>query len=138
MLRTALLCSLLLVSLLMTACVTSMGISQADVSGTPTTYATVVKAPNPQLMGHWRRMNPEGIEKPWMFQYWLVKNGDKYAVFYNYDSRRKNAFKGWASFNIDGDSMTSGVDGATFFVKDGQVFMQVAGRNTPYPMEKID
>jgi hypothetical protein len=137
MLRSALVCSLLSL-LMLTACVSSMGISQEDVSGSPTTYATVVKAPNPQLMGHWRRSTPPNLEKPWMFQYWLVKHGDKYAVFYNYDSRRKNSFKGWASFNIDGDSMTSGVDGATFFVEGGKVFMRVAGRNEPYPMEKLD
>lgn len=138
MLRSALACSLLSAVLLLSACVTSLGISQSDVAETPTTYATVLKAPNPQFMGHWRRYTPPGLSKPWLFQYWLVKVGDQYAVYYNYDSRKKNAFKGWASFTINGDTMTSGVDGSIFSIEDGKVVMRVAGRDTAYPMEKLD
>jgi hypothetical protein len=123
--------------LLLAACTGGPGISQEEVATTPTVYATVNKAPNPMLMGHWRRPNPEGIEKPWLFHYWLVKRGDKYAVYYEYDSRRKNAFSGWAPFTINGDSMLCGVDGATFSVENGQVVMRVAGRDTVYSMDKV-
>jgi len=113
-------------------------ISAQDVSGTPTVYAKVLKAPNPLLMGHWRRIPPAELNKPWVFDYYLVKKGDKYAVYYFYDSRKKNNFEGWAEFTIDGDSMTSSVDGVTFSVKNGKVIMVYPGRSDEYKMENVD
>lgn len=129
---------LLAAVLTLAACQGLNSVSSEDVAGTPTTYAKIVKEPNSLLLGHWRRPQPSGINRPWMFSYWLVKHGDKYAVYYFYDSHKKNSFKGWADFTIDGDTMTSGVDGAMFFVKDGQVFMKLPGRDTVYDMQKLD
>ncbi|WP_243358136.1 hypothetical protein [Fundidesulfovibrio terrae] len=113
-------------------------ISDADVAGTPTVYAKVVNAPNPLFMGHWRRIPPAEINKPWIFDYSLVKKGDKYAVYYFYDSRKKNSFAGWADFTLDGDTMTSGVDGVMFKVKGGEVIMFYPGRSDEYKMQKVD
>jgi len=124
--------------LVIASCTGIKSISPEEVASTPTQYATVAAPPDPALLGHWRRPQPAGIEKPWLFQYHLVKKGDKYAVYYYYDSNRKNAFKGWASFSIDGSRMTSGVDGTTFYAKDGKVFMIWPGRDAHYPMEKVD
>lgn len=132
------LCAPLILVALVSACVGVGGIRNEDKAGQPTTYARVVKEPNPLLLGHWRRPNPAGISKPWVFQYYLTKKGDKYAVYYFYDSKKKNMFSGWADFTIDGDTMVSGVDAVTFFVKDGQVFMLYPGRTSPNPMEKVD
>lgn len=116
-------------------------ISYRNTTGTPSVYATVLKEPNPLLMGHWRRIPPAEFNHPWVFDYILVKKGDKYAVYYFYDSRNNKQhghFSGWASFTIDGDSMSSLEDGSTFFVKDGQVFMQYPGRKTPNLMQKVE
>lgn len=113
-------------------------VTQADLETQPTTYAKVIKEPDPLLFGHWRRPQPPGINRPWMFSYAMIRKGDKIAVYYFYDSRKKNSFKGWADFTVDGDTLVSGVDGSTFYVKDGDVYMKVAGRDTPYRMEKVD
>jgi hypothetical protein len=123
---------------LVSACVGVGGIRDEQKAGQPTAYAKVIKEPNPLLLGHWRRLSPVGLNKPWVFQYYLTKTGDKYAVYYFYDSKRKNMFSGWADFSIDGDSMTSSVDGVSFFVKDGQVYMLYPGRTAPNAMEKLD
>ena len=128
----------LAILMLLSACAALSIITQEDVSQTPTVYARVNKAPNPALMGHWRRPQPAGINKPWVFHYWLVESGGKYAVYYAYDSRRKASFKGWADFSIDGDTMTSGVDGVSFFVQGGDVYMNYPGRDKPYRMERVD
>lgn len=123
---------------MLTACASMAPISSADVAGTPTTYAKVVKPPNSLLLGHYRRSAPVGINKPWAFNYWLIKKGDKYAVYYYFDSHKKNSFKGWADFTINGDTITSGVDGVTFFVKDGGVEMGYPGRKETYHMMKVE
>lgn len=130
--------ALMLALAMLTACKSLNSISSEDVAGTPSVYAKVLKEPNPLLVGHYRRSAPAEINKPWTFNYYLVKKGDKYAVFYDYDSRKKNSFHGWADFTIDGDRLTSGVDGVMFYVKDGRVFMQYPGRDTPYHMDKVD
>ncbi|GFK93768.1 hypothetical protein NNJEOMEG_01602 [Fundidesulfovibrio magnetotacticus] len=124
--------------ILVASCTGIRSIAPEDVAGTPTQYATVSAPPDPALMGHWRRPQPGNLERPWLFQYCLVKKGDKYAVYYYYDSHKKNSFKGWASFSIDGSRMTSGVDGVVFYAKDGKVFMIWPGRDDHYPMEKLD
>lgn len=129
---------LLAFALALAACQGLNSVSSEDVAGTPTVYAKVVNAPNPLLLGHWRRPQPTGINRPWIFNYWLMKKGDRYAVYYFYDSRKKNSFKGWAEFTIDGDTMTSGVDGTVFTVVNGQVHMKVPGRDATYEMQKLD
>ena len=129
---------LVLAVAMLAGCKSLTSISAEDVAGTPSTYAKVLKEPNPLLMGHWRRSAPAELNKPWTFNYCLVKKGDKYAVFYDYDSYKKNNFHGWADFTVDGDRLTSGVDGVQFYVQDGRVLMQYPGRDTPYHMDKVD
>ena len=116
-------------------------ISSDDTAGTPTVYAKVLKEPNPLLLGHWRRSAPAEFEHPWVFDYILVQKGDKYAVYYFYDSRDNKAhghFSGWADFTINGDSMSSGVDGSIFYVKGGEVYMQYPTHNKPSRLQKVD
>ncbi|WP_243438875.1 hypothetical protein [Fundidesulfovibrio soli] len=128
----------LAVLLMCSACAGLAPIKPADVETAPTASAKVIAAPNPLLMGHWRRIPPAGINNPWAFNYWLVKKGEKYAVYYYYDSHKKNAFKGWAEFTIDGDRMTSGVDGVIFYVENGEVLMQYPGRSENYKMMRVE
>jgi len=128
----------ILALLLCAACSGLTPIKPADVETTPTVYAKVNAAPNPLLLGYWRRSAPSDINKPWVFNFWLVKKGEKYAVYYHYDSHKKNAFKGWADFTIDGDRMTSGVDGCVYYVENGEVYMQYPGRKDVYKMMRAE
>src|SRR5512140_3086196 len=120
----------LLALMVLASCKGLNAISSDNTAGTPTVYAKVLKEPNPLLMGHWRRIPPAEFNHPWLFDYILVKKGDKYAVYYFYDSRdnkQHGYFSGWAAFTIDGDTMTSGEDGTIFYVKGGEVLMQYSG-----------
>jgi len=121
----------------LSACKTSF-ITDSDLSGEPTVYAKVKKAPNPLLFGHWRRATPPGINKPWIFQYVMMEKNGKVAVYYMYDSRKGNAYKGWAAFTVDGDSMVSDVDATSYYVRDGKVYMKVPGRDAEYVMDKAE
>jgi len=124
---------------LLTACASMAPISAQDTAGTPTVYAKVLQPPNPLLLGYYRRSGPDNINHPWAFNYWLVQKGDKYAVYYySRNAQFKNVYKGWADFTINGDIMTSGVDGVTFFVKDGEVEMGYPGRKETYHMMKVE
>lgn len=133
---------LVLVSILaLSACRGLNAISDQDTAGTPTVYAKVLKEPNPLLMGHWRRIPPSAYNHPWIYDYILVKKGDKYAVYYFYDSRNNRNygyFSGWTEFTINGDTMSSGQDGAVFYVKDGEVYMQNPSQGEPYHMQKVE
>ena len=131
----------LLAVTILASCKGLNSVSSQDVAGTPTVYAKVLKEPNPLLLGHWRRIPPAEFNHPWIFDYILVKKGDKYAVYYFYDSRNNKKhgyFNGWAAFTIDGDSMTSGEDGSIFYVKDGEVFMKYPDHDKPNRMQKVD
>ena len=129
------------VLLAFSACQGLNSISDKDAAGTPTVYAKVLKEPNPLLMGHWRRIPPAEFNHPWIFDYILVKKGDRYAFYYFYDSRNNaqhGYFSGWSDCTIDGDSMTSGADGSIFFVKDGEVYMQYPGHPKPTHMQRAE
>lgn len=129
---------LVLSLVLLYACASMAPISSEDVGGAPTVYAKVINPPNPKLLGHYRRSNPDGLRNPWAFNYWMVKRGDKYAVYYYYDSHRKNAYKGWADFTIDGNTITSNVDGVTFFIDGDKIRMGFPGRTETYHMMPVD
>lgn len=133
--RSALLFACLLLALC-AACARMEPVTLQDAATEPSAYATVKAPPNPLLLGHWRRPPPPEFNKPWEFDFWLVQKGDKYAVYYHYDSRRKDSFKGWAEFTIDGDSMLSGVDGCVYYVEGSEVFMKYPGRDVAYKMAR--
>jgi len=124
--------------LALTACGKLNFITDSDIASEPTVYAKVLKAPNPALFGHWSRPQPSEYYRPWSFSYYMVEKNGKVAVYYLYDSKRANSFKGWSEFVVNGDSMFSPLDGSTYFVRDGKVYMRVAGRDVDYEMTKSD
>jgi hypothetical protein len=128
--------SLSLVLAFLAGCGGLYPVTPNDVAGEPTVYAKVVKEPNPVLMGHWWREFPPEFEKPDVFEYWLVKKGDRYAVFYNWRGHKEN-FYGWAPFTINGDEMTSGVEPSRYFVDGGRVYHNYANRALNSPMKKV-
>jgi hypothetical protein len=102
-------------------------IKPADVAGTPNVYCRVVKEPNPALLGHFgcvhRRLNEETdayVMEP--IEYWLVKVGEKYAIyFYRVKDGTGKKFRGWRKWYLEGDRINSG-EMAYMFVKDGDVY----------------
>ncbi len=112
-------------------------IKPAEVAGEPTVYCKVVSPPDPTLLGYWRRIPPQQYNRPHVFNYWLVKKGDRYALFYHWDDKRGHVSHGWFPFVIDGKTMTSSEDPSTYFVKDGSVFHNYAGRPFDSPMMKV-
>lgn len=108
----------------LTACDGMYGIGAEDRSGKPTVYATVLKTPNPAFLGCFLRTRPSGLNRPNKYEYCMIKDGDKYAVYYyTHDGKKYRVYRGWSNFTIDGDTMISDVDAVKYFVKDGQVFV---------------
>lgn len=126
----------LLCALLFSAC-SPLPIAPSDIAGEPTVYCKVVNPPDPALLGYWRRIPPGDFNRPHVFNYWLLKKGDRYALFYHWDDKRGKVVRGWFPFVIDGPRMTSSEDPSTYFVKDGQVFHNYGGRPFDSPMMKL-
>lgn len=112
-------------------------ITAEDMAEPPAVLAKVLKEPDPLLLGRYHRPNPSGFNRPWSFDYWMVKRDGGYAVYYRYASPQGKSFRGWAGFTIEGGRMTSDVDGVVFYVEGGAVFMKYPGRDTAYRMEKL-
>lgn len=122
--------------LLLAGCVGSIA-SRPELSGEPTVYARVVKAPDPLLVGCYMRSRPSEYNRPNSYQYCLVKKGDKYAVYYEWrDGKTLEEHKGWMPFTINGDRMTSDTEPSTYLVKDGRVWHNYGGRAAMHPMLK--
>jgi hypothetical protein len=114
---------MLVVSMVLCACNGLNAISQQNYSGIPTTYATTNKEPNPLLLNCFMRSAPSEYNRPNKYEFCLVKQGDKYAMYYYVmDGKSLATFKGWTDATINGDSVTAGYDGSTYFVKDGHVW----------------
>lgn len=125
-------------SILLAGCAGFQSIKQADIAGEPTVYCRVVNPPDPALLGHWRRIPPGQFNRPHAYSYWLVKKGDRYALFYHWDNKHGEVVHGWFPFTLDGAVMTSSEEPSTYFVKDGGVFHNYDGRPFDSPMRKLD
>lgn len=120
--RTPLLACMAL-TLALCACSSLNGIQPKDLSGKPTVYAVVNKAPDPALLGCYVRSRPEEYRRPNNYEFCLVKQGEQYALYYYIkDGKSMAVYKNWSPCRIDGDSVTSGYDGSRYFVKNGQVW----------------
>lgn len=116
------------------------GISAQDVAGTPDAYCTVVEEPDPALMGGWKcifvRQTEEGTSEANPVQYWLVKRGERYALYYFRIAREgRKRYVGWRDWTINGKEMNSN-SGVRVFLQDGKVYFSWQG-NTPVEMEPI-
>uniref|UniRef100_I2Q690 Lipoprotein n=1 Tax=Desulfovibrio sp. U5L TaxID=596152 RepID=I2Q690_9BACT len=120
------------------ACNGLNAIGQSDISGKPTVYATVNKAPNPLLVGCYMRSAPSEYNRPNKYEFCLVQEGGRYA-FFNYvmDGKSLATFKDWTAATVDGDSVTSGYDGSRYFAKDGEVW-QMTTTGGPHRMLRMN
>ncbi len=99
----------------------------SDMEGKPTAYCKVVQEPNPLLLGHFGCVHRKFDEKTSGYvmepiEYWLVKLGDKYALyFYRVKDGKGKAYKGWRKWYLEGDRINSGGN-LEIFVKEGEVY----------------
>lgn len=99
-------------------------------AGEPTVFATVLKKPDPLLMGCYMRSRPSEYKRPNSYQYCLVEKDGRYAVYYDWrDGKTMQEYKGWMPFTIDGDRLISGTEPSTYLVKDGRVWHNYGGRH---------
>lgn len=138
MLRAACLLAVLAAFFALSGCNIRNTITAEDMAEPPAVLAKVVKEPDPLLIGRYHRVQPSEFNHPWSFDYWLVKRGNGYAVYYRYAAPMGKSYRGWAEFVIEGGRMTSNVDGVVFYVEGGAVFMKYPGRDTAYPMVRMD
>ena len=117
-------------------------IKPSDVAGKPSAYCTVVKEPNPTLLGHYSCVNRKQNEKGGEFvmepvEYWLGKLGDKYGLyFYRVKDGKGKAFRGWRKWYLEGDRIRSG-ESSEIFVKDGDVYFRWKSEK-PTKMTRIE
>lgn len=110
-------------------------VTDKDLAGVPTVYATVLAAPDPLLLGCYMRPPPAEYHRPNSYSYCLVRKGGRYAVSYHWrDGKTKAEHKGWLPFRINGDRLVSETDPSVFFVKDGEVWHEVTGKGKAHRM----
>jgi len=125
---------LVVLSVALCACAGLNVIRQSDYSGNPTAYATVNKEPDPLLVGCYVRSRPTEYNRPNKYEFCLVKDGGRYAMYYyTMDGKTLATFKGWTPAVIDGAAVTAGYDGSRYFVKDGGVW-QMTTSGGPHRM----
>ncbi|MEA4856704.1 MAG: hypothetical protein AAGU21_11480 [Solidesulfovibrio sp.] len=125
---------LVCVSLALLSCNGLNAIGSQNISGKPTVYAVVNKAPDPALLGCFLRSRPSEYNRPNKYEFCLVKEGDQYAMFYYVmDGKTLATFKDWTGAVISGDSVTANYDGSRYFVKDGEVW-QMTTSGGPFRM----
>ncbi|WP_428560861.1 MAG: hypothetical protein ACP59X_17565 [Solidesulfovibrio sp. DCME] len=125
---------LVCLSLALFSCNGLNAIGPQNTTGKPTVYAVVNKAPDSALLGCYMRSRPSEFNRPNKYEFCLVQEGDKYAMFYyTMDGKSLATFKDWTGAVINGDSVTANYDGSRYFVKDGQVW-QMTTSGGPFRM----
>jgi hypothetical protein len=138
---------LLFAMLVLTACATTpqpghQGVTADVISSTPTTYCTVLKEPNPLLLGGWKCVHKRWVGREANYEndpveFYLKKDGDKYALYFFRSKEEGNdkVFHAWRNFKIKGDEIDSET-GVRFFVQGDQVFFSW-NKEKPVPMTRI-
>lgn len=117
------------------------GISPHDVSGTPSVFCKVTKEPDPALMGGWRCVHRKYDMKLHKYvdehvEYWLVKHGSQYGLYFFRIKPGEKTYKGWRECTINGGVITSRT-GFKILVKDGEVLYSW-GSDKPTKMTRIE
>ena len=139
--------ALLVVMVSLVACLGRGGVRASqirpgDVAGDPDPPMTVAQEPNPLLLGHWGCTHVttvfktgEKFNEP--IEYWLVKKGDQYGLyFYRHKRGGEKRYRGWRGWTINGDRIVSEV-GVTIFVRDGEVYYDWKS-DPPTRMTRLD
>jgi hypothetical protein len=107
----------------------------------PTVFCTVLKEPDPILLGGWKCIfrlqldNGEVDTNP--AEYWLIKIGDQYALYFDRVARNgRKRYMGWKDWNVNGKEITSGKE-IRIHTENGQVYFTWKDE-APVKMTKID
>lgn len=108
----------------------------------PKVFCTVIKEPDPLLLGGWRCNSTQQSEsgKPYAnsFECWLSKSGGKYALYFIRSASKSwgdRRYMGWRPWSINGNQM--GDDNITISVEDGEVYYDWRGE-VHVKMTRID
>jgi len=121
----------------------SPGIRAQDVSGKPDVFCKVTKEPDPLLLGGWKCIHHKYDMKLHAYvdeqiEYWLVKSGDRYGLYFYRVKPGEKTYKGWRECTINGDTITSKA-GYKFFTQNGEVFYTWGtGGDKPTRMTRIE
>jgi hypothetical protein len=116
-------------------------IGSQDVSGKPDVFCKVTKEPDPLLLGGWKGLHQgyhvrlhKHIEEP--VEYWLVKYGNQYGLYFQRSKADTKGYKGWRACTINGTTITS-TTGFKITVKDNEVYYNW-GSDKPTKMTRIE
>lgn len=117
------------------------GISPQDVAGKPDVFCKVTKEPDPLLMGGWRAVHHRYDMKLHKYvddpvEYWLVKQGDQYGLYFFRIKPGEKTYKGWRECTINGGVITSRT-GFKISVQNGEVLYSWEG-DKPTKMTRIE
>ena len=115
-------------------------IGSQDVAGKPDVFCKVIKEPDPLLLGGWKCLHHgyntrlhKYIDEP--AEYWLVKYGNQYGLYFYRVKADAKPYKGWRECTINGTTITSRT-GFKITVKDGEVYYNWGG-DKPTKMTRI-
>ena len=94
----------------------------------PTAFCTVVKEPDPALLGGWQCIAQLKLETGSLeinpVKYWLYKFEDGYGLYFERIAREgRKRYQGWQSWTISGKEITS-TTGMTIYTENGEVFFR--------------
>ena len=117
------------------------GIGSQDVAGKPDVFCKVIKEPDPLLLGGWKCVHHGYDIKLHKYtdepaEYWLVKYGNQYGLYFYRVKADTKPYKGWRECTINGASITSRT-GFNITVKDGEVYYKWGG-DKPTKMTRIE
>jgi hypothetical protein len=119
----------LLVAVLLVLALASCQTMQSNGPQTkPTAFCTIVKEPDPVLLGGWKCIAPLQLETGALeinpVEYWLYKFDDGYALYFERKARDgRKRYRGWQSWTISGKEITS-TTGITIYTENGEVFFR--------------
>ena len=117
------------------------GISSQDVSRKPDVFCKVTKEPDPLLMGGWRCVHRNYSMRLHKYlhehtEYWLVKHGNQYGLYFFRIVPDEKTYKGWRECTINGGVITSKT-GFKISVENGEVIYSW-GKEKPTKMTRIE
>jgi len=132
--------ALMVVTLALAAPVTR-GINPQDISGKPELFYIVTSEPDPLLLGGWQCVHHRYDRKAGRYfdepvEYWLVKSGDRYALYFFRIKAGEKTYKGWRECTINGSVITSPT-GFKITAENGQVFYHW-GSDEPTKMTRME
>jgi len=117
------------------------GISPQDVARKPDVFCKVTKEPDPLLLGGWRCVHKKYSMRLHRYmdehvEYWLVKQGNQYALYFFRVVPDEKTYRGWRECTINGGVITSRT-GFKISVQNGEVLYSW-GSDKPTKMTRIE